>query len=1213
MSTAPTADPGADRRLAAVPGWIELGAFLCGIVASLLLGYWALQHNNYQETLRFEHEAHDAAHAVEIRLRAHEEMLRGAAAMLVRADNVTSEDLRAYVNTLDVAARYPGLRSLEIARETRVGSTTVQATPGREAPALEIHPQAVPGEYSVVIGELKASFSMNALLRAAFQDAPPRLRLRVSERPSAAAAAAPNASRVMYERAGDYAQDEAGYRLAHALVLGDRRWDAEISAPVERYTGEYLWLPAVATIAGLLLTALLCALARAVARSRGRALDLADRITLDLRAREAEARKLSLVASHTDNAVIITDADRRIEWVNEAFTRITGYTLDDVRGRTPGAFLQGPQTDPATVALMRNRLVEGLGFRVEIQNYGKDGRRYWLDVEVRPIVDAGGTLTNFIAIESDITARKSAAERLRRTEERLTLALEGSNLALWDWDLTSGKIYLNTRWSRMMGSTPGPTTTTIKELGKLTYPEDLPAVDRALRLAIKSSGIYKIEHRIRTVSGEWKWIESHGKVVARDAAGRALRMTGTNADIDERKRREHAMAQQEAELQLAKEAAESANRAKSEFLANMSHEIRTPMNAIIGMTGLTLDTAGLTGEQREYLDIVRNAGESLLNIIDEVLDFSKIEAGRMTLEAIDFSLRGCVSETLKLMAPRVHEKGLELIARMAPQVPDRMRGDPTRLRQVLLNLLANAVKFTEQGEIGVSVEMAPAEGEAPWLHFAVSDTGIGIPEEKQAMIFQAFAQADASTTRQFGGTGLGLAICSHIIEAMGGRITVESAPQKGTTFHFSIPVDVTQSEHEPLVFSELHGRSVLVVDDNNSSRALLAAALQSAGMLVETIADGSRVVEVLRDHVASHAPFDLVVLDAYMPGTDGFEIARRTLEEPAIATPTVMLLTTVGQRGDAARCRELGVKGYLTKPVTPEELVRAAAAALGAADSGSVPLITRHALRENTPPLKILLAEDNAINQKLAVKLLATRGHSVDVANTGREAVDAVEAADYDLVLMDLQMPVMGGVEACTLIRAAETDARHLPIVAMTAHAMQRDKDVCFAAGMDGFVTKPVRVEQLMGEIERVMVELGRAVQPAVPAVQEAVCEEPAQEVEAPLFDLAGTLERLGDDAELLKEVAGIYISSAQAQVDAIGASLANGALEEVYREAHSLKGATATFEARAALAAVTELEACGRRGDAAAAGLAYAAAKELVGRLVAELTPLAEEGTEVA
>jgi CheY-like chemotaxis protein len=506
--------------------------------------------------------------------------------------------------------------------------------------------------------------------------------------------------------------------------------------------------------------------------------------------------------------------------------------------------------------------------------------------------------------------------------------------------------------------------------------------------------------------------------------------------------------------------------------------------------------------------------------------------------------------------------------------------------------------------------MVPTEGEGPWLHFAVSDTGIGIPEEKQAIIFQAFAQADASTTRQFGGTGLGLAICSHIIEAMGGRITVESAPRGGTTFHFSIPVDVTQSEHESLTFPELQGRSVLVVDDNNSSRALLSSTLQSAGMLVEAIADGDRVVKVLRDHVASHAPFDLVVLDAHMPGTDGFEIARLTLEEPAISTPTVMLLTTVGQRGDAARCRELGVKGYLTKPVTSEELARAAAAALGAADSASTPIITGHALRENTPPLRILLVEDNAINQKLAVKLLATRGHRVDIANTGREAVDAVEACDYDLVLMDLQMPVMGGVEACTLIRAAETDGRHLPIVAMTAHAMQRDKDVCFAAGMDGFITKPVRVEQLMGEIERVMGELGPALQPDAPAVQE---EEPGEEADAPLFDLAGTLERLGDDAELLREVAGIYISSAQSQVDAIGASLASGALEEVYREAHSLKGATATFEARAALAAVTELEACGRRGDAAAAHVAYAAVKVLVGRLVAELGPLAEEGTEVA
>jgi len=989
--------------------------------------------------------------------------------------------------------------------------------------------------------------------------------------------------------------------VAVSLLLGY----AYLSAPHERYSGEYLWLAGGATIAGLVLTGLLCALARRLARSRSRALELAERITLDLRAREAEARKLSLVASHTDNAVIITDAEKRIEWVNDAFTRITGYELDDVKGRAPGAFLQGPQTDPATVELMRKRLSEGLGFRVEIQNYGKDGRRYWLDIEVRPIVDDAGRLTNFIAIESDITARKSAAERLRRTEERLTLALEGSNLALWDWDLTNGKVFLNTRWSRMMGGTPGPTTTTIEELGKLTYPDDLPAVDLALRHAVKSSNFYRIEHRIRTASGAWKWIESHGKVVARDAAGRALRMTGTNADIDERKRREHAMAQQEAELQLAKEAAESANRAKSEFLANMSHEIRTPMNAIIGMTGLALETEGLTEEQREYLDIVRGAGESLLEIINEVLDFSKIEAGHMALETIDFSLRNCISETVKLMAPRVHEKGLEFISRMAGDVPDRLHGDPTRLRQVLLNLLSNAVKFTERGEIDVAVDLISSDVESAWLHFAVTDTGVGIPEDKQAIIFQAFAQADASTTREFGGTGLGLAICSRIVEAMGGRITVESEPGRGTTIHFSVRAEVAAEGQTPLVFSELAGRSVLVVDDNASSCGVLSDMLEGAGMRVHTLIGGSEVIETLRARASSGTPFDVIVLDAHMPGIDGFEIARAMIAEPAIAASTVMLLTAIGQRGDAARCRELGVKGYLTKPVSHQELLRATAAALGAAGAEDAPLITRHALRENLPPLNILLAEDNVINQKLAVKLLTTRGHTVQVANTGREAVDAVHGADFDVVLMDLQMPVMGGLEACTLIRAAERGDRHLPIVAMTAHALQRDKDLCVAAGMDGFVTKPVRIEQLLGEIER-------AVQPASKSAPAFAAVPPAERASG-LFDLAGTLDRLGDDAELLKEVAAIYLSSAPGQIDTIAAALERGDLQEVYREAHSLKGATATFEAPTALAAVAEVEACGRRGDGAAAAVAFVSMKSLVARLSAELEPLTTEGALVA
>ncbi|MGZ9014709.1 MAG: response regulator, partial [Burkholderiales bacterium] len=595
--------------------------------------------------------------------------------------------------------------------------------------------------------------------------------------------------------------------------------------------------------------------------------------------------------------------------------------------------------------------------------------------------------------------------------------------------------------------------------------------------------------RVRTAGGQWKWIESHGKVMARDENGRALRMTGTNADIDDRKRREHELARQEAELQQAKEVAESASKAKGEFIANMSHEIRTPLNAIIGMTGLALDCTDVRGEQREYLEIVRSSADTLLEIVNGVLDFSKMQAGQLSLETIDFSLRSCVAQTLKLIAPGAHEKGIELISHIAEDVPDRLRGDPTRCRQVLLNLLGNALKFTERGEIEVSVELVSKDDASACLHCAVRDTGIGIPAEKQALIFQPFAQADTSTTRQYGGTGLSLALCARIVEAMGGRMSVESEVGRGTTLHFSMRAQIAPAAHEPLVLTDLKDRSALVVDDNAANCGALAAMLETAGMRVVTLLDGTKVSAALADQAATGAPFDVMLLDARMPGLDGFEIARTLLAEGGGALPPILLLTAPGERGDAARCRSIGVKGYISKPVSAEELVKAAAAAVGTRAAAGAPLITKHALRESLHGLEVLLVEDNLVNQKVAVKLLAKRGVTVHVANNGREALDALQHSPYDVVLMDLQMPVMAGLEACRRIRDGEAGDRNIPIVAMTAHALPRDREACFAAGMNGFITKPIEVEQLMAEIDRAV--QGTTQAKAAPLAPEVPPESP--------------------------------------------------------------------------------------------------------------------------
>jgi CheY-like chemotaxis protein/HPt (histidine-containing phosphotransfer) domain-containing protein len=631
------------------------------------------------------------------------------------------------------------------------------------------------------------------------------------------------------------------------------------------------------------------------------------------------------------------------------------------------------------------------------------------------------------------------------------------------------------------------------------------------------------------------------------------------------------------------------------------------LNAIIGMSGLALDTPDLTREQREYIEIVRSSADTLLEIVNGVLDFSSMEAGHLALDTIDFSLRACVAQTLKVIAPGAHAKGIELVSHIAEEVPDRLRGDATRFRQVLLNLLGNALKFTQRGEIEVRLDLLSCDDTSVALHCGVRDTGIGIPEEKQALIFQPFAQADASTTRQYGGTGLSLALCARIVEAMGGRMSVQSEVGRGTTFHFSMRAQIVPASHATLTFTDLKDRSALVVDDNAASCGALASMLEAAGMHVVTVLDGLQVNSLVRDQAGKGSPFDLVLLDVHMPGVDGFEIARALLAEASGGrAPAILLLTALGERGDAARCRSIGINGYITKPVSADELVKTAAAALGSTAAAGAQLVTKHAVRESLQGLQVLLVEDNPINQKLAVKLLGKRGVNVDVANNGQEALDAVKNTRYDVLLMDLQMPVMGGVEACRRIRNGEAGDQNVPIVAMTAHALPRDRDSCYAAGMNGFTTKPIQVEQLMAEIERVV--------HGVPASCAAPIPDLATEPAAPtVYDHAGTLERLAGDADLLAEVAQIYVATAQGHIDAIASAIEARDTEKVYREAHALKGASATFEAPRVYESLAAVEASGRRGDVAAAEAAFTCAKALVADLVRELTPLARQGDDRA
>ena len=646
----------------------------------------------------------------------------------------------------------------------------------------------------------------------------------------------------------------------------------------------------------------------------------------------------------------------------------------------------------------------------------------------------------------------------------------------------------------------------------------------------------------------------------RNAQGQVIGVSSISRDISERLR-------WAAELQEAKNAADAANRAKSDFLANMSHEIRTPMNAILGMTELVLDST-LTREQREYLGSVHDAAISLLGLLNDILDFSKIEAGKLILEATSFPLRDLVADSMRVLGLRAHRKGLELACDVQRDVPEYVVGDPTRLRQILVNLVGNAIKFTERGEVVVRVGIESGEDSGVRLHFAVADTGIGIAPEKQQVIFESFVQEDSSTTRRYGGTGLGLTISAQLIAMMEGRIWVESAPGLGSTFHFVARFGrPAADEGQPAMSAapELHGLRVLVVDDNATNRRILEEMLSHWGMKPVLAGGVQNALKTLHAARRAGTPFSLVITDANMPERDGFDLAAEIRAHKGLAGATVMMITSGGRAGDMARCREMGLAAYLLKPVKQSDLLDAIVTALSGtpwARPGRVEPLSTPAARA----LRVLVAEDHPVNQELAVRILEKRGHACQVAGNGKEALALLATERFDAVLMDVQMPVMNGLEAAREIRAKENaEGGHVAIIAMTAHAMAGDREQCLAAGMDGYVSKPIDSKKLVTVLESLAGASAIPVESEAPAAPEIT------------FNEAEFRERTGGNGMLARRLARLFLADYPAKLRKLERGISRDDARGVAEAAHALKGTAATLAAHATAATARELEVMGR------------------------------------